>query len=117
MNIILVIHDLIKKYWIILSLLLLLSISILSLWPRLNLQIGISFHDKVFHFFAYSLLAFPVSIAKPKQIYLILIFFVIFGGLIEVVQPLVNRSCDIFDFIANLLGVYFAYLINNKLFS
>lgn len=115
MNIILALQNLIKKYWIILSFLLLISISIISLWPRLNLQIGLSFHDKVFHFLAYFFLALPASIANPKSNKYIYIFFILYGGLIELIQPYFNRSCDIYDFIANILGILLSYYISLKI--
>lgn len=104
-----------KKYWFFLSFFFILLIGVNSLWPRLELQQDFTLHDKFFHFLAYLSLSSPVSIARPKNHKFILLFFIFYGGLIEVIQPFVNRSMDIFDFFANCMGVYFAYKFINKL--
>lgn len=78
---------------------------------RLHIQTGISFYDKIYHFLLYSLWSFPVFIANPKSVKFFFIFMILYGGLIEVIQPYFNRSCEIVDFIANTLGVLFSYCI------
>ena len=115
MNIILPLYILIKKYWITLSIIILISISVISFWPRINIQSGISFHDKIFHTLAYFFLALPVSIANPPSNKYIYIFIILYGGLIELIQPYFNRSGDIYDFIANIIGILLSYYISLKI--
>jgi len=104
-------YHLVQRYWLFLFLFFLIIIGVASLWPRVNLQTGISFHDKIFHLIAYFSLSLPVFISNSKSIKMIVVFIIFYGGLLEVIQPYINRSCDIYDFIANVLGLCFAYYI------
>ena len=99
-NYIILIHD----KWLITTIALLIFILLFSLYP-LNLPSNFSANDKLHHLFAYSLLSFPVSIKKPRFYILICIFFIIFGGFIELVQPYFNRHLEFYDFLTNTLGI------------
>ena len=77
-------------------------------------DLGISFADKVFHFFAYSVLSFLWFIAclytfkftKKQSVFYALVFSIIFGIFIEVLQGTltVSRAYDVYDMLANSLG-------------
>ena len=62
-------------------------------------------NDKLNHVLTYLFLTIPVAIRKPKHQFLMYLFFILFGGIIEVIQPYFNRTRDLQDFIANILGI------------
>ena len=92
-------------------------ITFLSLYPLPKLP-EFQETDKTFHLAAYFLLALPSGLKKPNKWVLFIILFIIFGGLIEIIQPYVNRYGEWLDFFANTMGVlsgFFAGLtLNNK---
>ena len=101
--------EFIKKYWIVLSVLILASITILSLWPVAKLPL-VSGSDKIHHFIAYALLMFPVSLSKPRYWLVIGLFFILWSGSIELIQPYVNRYGEWMDLVANFTGLIFGIL-------
>jgi len=54
----------IQKYWCHLTVILLVSIATLSLWPAVNLP-SVPGTDKSHHFIAYAALALPTSLKHP----------------------------------------------------
>jgi VanZ family protein len=101
---------LIQKYWLHLTLLLLVSIATLSLWPAAYLP-SVPGTDKTHHFIAYGALMFPTALKKPKYILIIALGFIAFSGVIELIQPYVNRYCEWFDMVANTLGLICGWLL------
>ena len=61
--------------------------------------------DKVVHLIAFAALSFPL--ARTGRFGLLPVFLgaSIFGGLIELIQPSFNRSADLNDCIADMIGV------------
>ncbi len=94
----------IEKYWFLLSLCILLTITTASLWPIANLP-SVPGSDKTHHLIAYATLVFPVALRKPNRWMLIVVFFIFYSGLIELVQPYVNRYGEWLDMLANTAGV------------
>jgi len=94
----------IKDHWFVLSLLTIISITVLSLYPLDNLP-EVPGTDKTHHFIAYAALSFPTALRKPNKWIYFIIFFVFYGGLIEVIQPYVNRYGEWLDMLANTGGV------------
>lgn len=83
-------------------------------------SIGSSFDDKIFHFLAYGLLTLLWFLFlykyKKSQVLLTSSLFVIFYGIIiEVLQGQLSahRIADVFDVLANSLGVVIMALIIN----
>ena len=105
----------INRYWIQLSLAMLLAITALSLHPLDNLPEAPG-SDKTHHLIAYAALAYPASLRKPKRWKVIITIFALYSGLIELIQPHVNRYGEWMDFLANisglLIGIALAFLIN-----
>ena len=60
--------------------------------------------DKVVHLIAFAALSFPL---RTGRIGLTLVFVgaSAFGGLIELIQPTFNRSADVSDWVADIMGV------------
>ena len=107
---------LIQRHWLILSAILLVCITALALLPLITLPEAPG-SDKTHHFVAYAALAFPTALRKPRRWPLIIFGFALYGGLIEMIQPHVNRYGEWVDFLANacglLLGVVLAFCINS----
>ena len=94
----------VEKHWLTLSLCLLIIITTVSLWPLENLPL-IPGSDKTHHLIAYAALAFPTALRKPNRWILIVIFFILYSGLIELIQPYVNRYGEWLDMLANTTGI------------
>ena len=61
--------------------------------------------DKLVHLIAFAALAFPL--ARTGRFGLIPVFIgaSVFGGVIELIQPSFNRSADVNDWVADVVGV------------
>ena len=81
-----------------------LSIVWLSLTPLVELP-SVPGSDKTHHIIAYAALAIPTAFAYPKRLLMMAVLYILLGGLIELIQPYVNRYGEWLDFIANLSGV------------
>jgi len=104
----LIIHD----KWLSITITLLLIILLLSLYP-FDPSLNTANNDKLNHLIAYSLLSFPASLKQPPFYILICVFFVISGGLIELIQPHFNGHLDLFDFLTNTIGVILGMIIGS----
>lgn len=100
----------IKRYWISITVFWLTLITILSLWPLKQLP-PIPGSDKTHHFVAYALLMLPTALRKPKYGIIICLFFIVWSGGIELLQPFVNRYREFQDLAANIIGLIFGLLI------
>lgn len=96
--------DFISDHWLALTLLCLTTITLLSLWPADKLP-DVPGTDKVHHLIAYACLVFPVALSKPKHWLLITLLFVGWSGVIELIQPYVNRYGEWLDMLANVSGI------------
>ena len=100
----------INRYWIPLSLVTLLAITILSLHPLDQLPEAPG-SDKTHHLIAYMILAYPTSLRKPKRWQGIIVIFALYSGLIEIIQPHVNRYGEWMDFLANISGLLLGIIL------
>jgi len=91
--------------WKIYTYLIFIIITFLSLYP-LQEQPNIPGSDKIHHLIAYSALAIGVGLRRPSNYILLIIFFSFYSGLIEIIQPYVNRIGEIQDFLFNILGIF-----------
>ena len=80
-------------------------IAVLALIPMPNT--GPPGSDKAHHALAFAALAFPLSAVGYRPVALVLLGAIAYGGLIEVLQPLVGRSAEWADFHADILGAIF----------
>lgn len=102
--------NLIREYWLSITLLLLTAIATLSLWPVAQLP-DVPGTDKTHHFIAYAALIFPTVLRKPQYYLFIVIGFLAFSGAIELIQPYVNRYGEWLDMGANALGLFFGWIL------
>ena len=86
------------------SALIALVITTLSLWPVAHLP-AVPGTDKTHHIIAYALLAFPTALTLPHKMLKWGVLYICFGGMIELIQPYVNRYGEWLDFTANTAGV------------
>ena len=91
--------------WKIYTFLIFILITTLSLYP-LQEQPNIPGSDKIHHLIAYAALTIGVGIRRPSNYVLIIIFLSFYSGLIEIIQPYVNRFREIEDFLFNNLGIF-----------
>jgi VanZ family protein len=94
----------IRRYWIFSTIFILTLITILSLRPLESLP-PVPGTDKIHHFIAYATLMLPTALRKPKSWLLIVLVFIACSGAIELIQPFVNRYCDLKDLLANIAGL------------
>jgi len=99
-----------KNNWKFFTFFLLFIITILSLYP-LPVLPEVPGSDKSHHLIAYSVLAIPMVLANPRNLLLYLLLLIIYGGLIEIIQPYVNRYGEWLDFLANIIGVISTYIV------
>jgi len=100
----------IKNYWIALTVFILAAIATLSLWPFEELP-SVPGSDKTHHLIAYAVLMFPTALRKPNHWKLIALFFIAYSGVIELIQPYVNRYGEWLDMAANTMGVIGGFFI------
>ena len=124
---------LIKRYWVLkkqfflLSILYAITLAVVCLIKLNNLpDIRVSNGDKIFHLLSYLVLTFlwvntfiyKFKFKKERAIVYAGLFCIAFGIIIEVLQGSVTsyRSSDIYDVVANTLGVLimvFIFVIKN----
>ena len=99
-----------------------LALATVSLIQLKNIpNVGVEFGDKIFHFLAYSVLAFlwfsalffKFNVSITKAIVYSALSSIVFGIILEALQGSVTayRSSDVYDALANTLGVLFTVLI------
>jgi VanZ family protein len=92
-------------------------ITFLSLYPLPKLP-EVPGTDKTHHLVAYFFLSLPAGLKKPNNWALYMFLFILFGGVIEIIQPYVNRYSELLDFFANAIGVFVGFfvgmILNNK---
>ena len=96
--------DLIKRHSLILSLALLAGVTGLSLTPLPEMP-GVPGTDKAHHLIAYGAVMFPVALRRAKSWLWMAAAFALWGGLIELAQPHVNRYGEWTDWLANIAGL------------
>jgi len=90
-----------------LTLIVTLILTIAMLWPLDRpppMQEG---SDKLVHLIAFATLAFPLAHTGRIGLLPVFIGASAFGGIIELVQPSFNRSADVNDWVADVVGVIF----------
>lgn len=100
----------VQTNWVFFVLAILTAITTLSLWPASQLP-DVPGTDKTHHLVAYAALVFPVALRKPARWQLIALSLVLYSGVIELIQPYVNRYGEWLDLAANATGVVFGLLL------
>ncbi|GAL04236.1 hypothetical protein JCM19237_2387 [Photobacterium aphoticum] len=95
---------LLQRYWLAITLLILLAITVLSLSPMAQLP-AVPGTDKTHHFIAYAALMFPAAFVRPRYWFALAGGFWLWSGAIELIQPYVNRYGEWLDMAANGGGI------------
>ena len=66
---------------------------------------AVSGSAKLYHLISFAILTLPIAVIRPKAGWVMFILSVGYGGAIEVLQPLVDRNCELADFLADVGGV------------
>lgn len=109
--------DWVASCWWPISLSLLSLVTVLSLIPLPELPRAGG--DKLHHFLAYASIMFPVALRAKNNWWTFALLCIVWSGLIEVVQPYVNRQGEWLDLLANSTGVLIGVMLGsiaNKLF-
>ena len=100
----------VRNNWLVLTLVMLVTITTLSLWPVDSLP-DVPGTDKTHHFIAYGALMFPAALRRPLYWPWIGLLIVAYSGVIELIQPFVNRYGEWLDLAANTGGVICGVLL------
>lgn len=105
----------VEQYWLPLTMVSLALITLGSLAPLPALP-EVPGTDKTHHLLAYAVLMFPAAWRRPSGWICLALLFATWSGVIELLQPHVNRYGEWLDFFANcaglLMGIGLAWLIN-----
>ena len=106
----LLISNFIKQFWQGITLVILVLITLSSLYPAEYLP-QVPGSDKTHHFIAYCALMLPTALRRPKYWLAIALFFIVYSGVIELIQPYVNRYGEWLDMAANTSGILCGWLL------
>jgi len=82
-----------------------LTLTVAMLWPLEAPPPAPEGSDKLVHFIAFAALAFPLARTGRFGLLPVFIGASAFGGAIELIQPSFNRSADVNDWVADVVGV------------
>ena len=82
-----------------------LTLTVAMLWPLEVPPPGPEGSDKLVHFIAFAALAFPLARTGRFGLLPVFVSASVFGGIIELIQPSFNRSADVNDWVADVVGV------------
>ena len=80
-------------------------LTVAMLWPLEAPPPAPEGSDKLVHFIAFAALAFPLARTGRFGLLPVFIGASAFGGIIELIQPSFNRSADVNDWVADVVGV------------
>ena len=90
------------------------AIGLATLTPVETLP-NVSGSDKLYHLISFAILTLPIAIIRPHALWIILGLSIAYGGAIEIIQPLVNRNCEMADFLADAVGAILGVLVAGAL--
>lgn len=89
---------------IAMTLLVAMAVAIGTLTPQEHTPPALSGVDKLLHFAAFAALVLPAATLRPDLLRWLLPIVVIYGGMIEIIQPSIGRHAEWGDFVANTVG-------------
>ena len=100
-----------RKYLDIpITLILTLTLTVTMLWPLDAPPPVLKGSDKMAHLIAFAALSFPLSRTGRFGLLPVFLGASVFGGMIELIQPTFNRSADMNDWVADIIGVVIGIL-------
>lgn len=92
------------------------AIGLAALTPVETLP-DVSGSDKLYHLISFAILTLPIAVIRQKAMWVILSLSIAYGGAIEIIQPLVNRNCEMADLFADTCGAVLGILGGKLLLS
>ena len=92
------------------------AIGLATLTPVETLP-NVSGSDKLYHLISFAILTLPIAVIRQKAMWVILSLSIAYGGAIEIIQPLVNRNCEMADLFADTCGAVLGILGGKLLLS
>ena len=80
-------------------------VTVAMLWPLEQPPPAPDGSDKIVHLVAFAAISFPLSRTGRFGLLPVFLGASVFGGVIELIQPNFNRSAEMNDWIADILGV------------
>lgn len=87
-----------------------LTLTLAMLWPLDTPPPAPNGSDKFVHLLAFAVLSFPLARTGRFGLLSVFVGASAFGGLIELIQPTFNRSADVNDWVADIMGVVLGIL-------
>lgn len=104
-----------RGLWLVSTIAIALLIAVLTLTPTPHLP-GNGHHlDKLAHMIAFFVLVVPTAALWPRASAWIGLLAVLYGGVIEVIQPYTGRSAEFGDLLADGIGVGLGILVGTAL--
>jgi len=103
-------HHALPRWSVALTVLIALGILWGTLKPPGSGGGSLPLNDKQFHALAFALLVLPLSFAVPRLIPKLIVTALVFGAMIEVIQPSFGRSGEWADWLADAIGVILGIL-------
>ena len=94
-----------KNLDILLTIIVTLTLTVAMLWPLEAPPPAPEGSDKLVHFIAFAALALPLARTGRFGLMPVFIGASAYGGIIELIQPSFNRSADVNDWVADVVGV------------
>ena len=94
-----------KNLDILLTIIVTLTLTVAMLWPLEAPPPAPEGSDKLVHFIAFAALVFPLARTGRFGLLPVFITASAYGGAIELIQPSFNRSAEVNDWIADIIGV------------
>ena len=98
-------HSMRKYLDIPLTLIVGVTLTVAMVWPLDAPPPTPEGSDKLVHLIAFAALAFPLACTGRLGLFGVFIGASAFGGAIELIQPMFNRSADVNDWVADTIGV------------
>lgn len=92
------------------SLLIAACVGVVTLLP-LEVPVIVPGTDKLHHLVAFAALTFPVALMVPRWLPATVVLAVLYGGVIEIIQPYAGRYGDVMDWIADIQGIALGALL------
>ena len=99
-----------RKIDIYATIIIAIAIGLATLTPVEKLP-QVSGSDKVYHLISFAILTLPIAIIRKRLTWIMFSVSVTYGGVIELLQPLVNRNCEMADFLADAAGAVLGVLV------
>jgi VanZ family protein len=101
-----------RLLWAVLTAGLFLLAARLMLGPAVPPPEDLPKNDKLWHAVTFAALIVPTAVLQPRWLWPMAAAALVYGGLIELIQPSVGRTADLRDFLADAVGIGLVLLLS-----